>query len=202
MTKSKLIVMPTKAEIAKLGKSTPASNGPASVVLAGVTKVKTGDNLLGRTFMLNSAVTTKFQCGGFTVGPMRPFATVTQDTQQEPVRRAIAEGKLVDITGSDRAKGIKTRQGETTEVKEEDTGKKVFVGQDSHGNLYVVTPKNKTEQKKLEREIKKTGTIKAAKYAKAAENQISSISPIVTEELSEVPPAHGSTKRSSRKPRK
>jgi hypothetical protein len=186
--------------VAKLGKSTTPSKGLAGAVLSGVTKFRTSDNLLGRTFMLNTAVATKFQCGGFTVGPLRPFATVTSETQQEQIRHAVADGKLVDITGTDLAKGIKTKHGSTSEIKEEDTGKRVFVGQDARGNLYIVTPKTKTEQKKLEREIKKTGTIKA-NYAQAY-SQVSSLSPIITEELPQEPPAHGNSQRRIRKSRR
>ena len=43
-------------------------------------------------------------------------------------------------------------------------------------NLYVLTPKNKTEQKRIEREIEKTGTYKAD-YT-IAEQEVS-MSPIV-----------------------
>lgn len=39
-----------------------------------------------------------------------------------------------------------------------------LIGTDSSGNVYVVTPKNKTEAKKMEREIKKTGTLAGAEY--------------------------------------
>jgi len=150
--------------------------------------------------MLNTAVATKFQCGGFQVGPLRPFATVTTETQQEQIRRAVADGKLVDITGTDLAQGIKTKTGSTSKIEEEDTGKKAYVSTDARGNLYVVTPKTKTEQKKLERELKKTGTIKVD-YAQAAA-QVSSISPIITEDLPQEPPAHGSSQRRIRKSRR
>jgi hypothetical protein len=47
-------------------------------------------------------------------------------------------------------------------------------------NLYVLTPKNKTEQKRIEREIKKTGTYKAD-YTIA--EQETGLSPIVETEL-------------------
>lgn len=82
-------------------------------------------DLSGHTLMLNTSLVTKFQCGGFTLGSMRPFATVTSETQQVPLKRAILEGKLLDITGTDMAKGMKTRHGETSAIDEQDTGKKV-----------------------------------------------------------------------------
>lgn len=48
------------------------------------------------------------------------------------------------------------------------------------------SPKNKTEQKKFEREIKKTGTIKADYQIADANTQISGLSPIVEEEISPI----------------
>jgi hypothetical protein len=146
-----VIVMPTDAEIRKLGR--------ASKALA----KREDEDLVGHVLMLNTGVCNKFQCGGFQVGSNRPFATVTSDTYQPQVRRALAEGKLIDITGSDLSKGVKGRTGSTSGIQEEETGKKAFIGTDSSGNTYVVTPRNKTEAKKMEREIKKTGTLAGIK---------------------------------------
>ena len=61
-------------------------------------------------------------------------------------------------------------------MMEEETGKKAFIGTDSSGNVYVVTPKDKTEAKKMEREIKKTGTLAGAKYQEADEDVRTGIS--------------------------
>jgi hypothetical protein len=78
------------------------------------------------------------------------------------------------------------------------------------------SPKNKTEQKKFEREIKKTGTIKAD-YQLADSDQISGFSSVTEEEVSPIvdesgipylpPPkkkakSSGSSKRSRSNPRK
>lgn len=81
--------------------------------------------------------------------------------------------------------------------------------------MYVVTPRNKTEQKKFEREIKKTGTIKADYEIADANHQVSGISPIVEEEISPIVDStgkpirktprkdiHVSTQRSQRRARR
>ena len=53
---------------------------------------------------------------------------------------------------------------------------------DSHGNMYVVTPKNKTEQKKFEREIKKTGTIDVD-YKPVEDGHVTGLSAVTEEEI-------------------
>ena len=45
----------------------------------------------------------------------------------------------------------------------------------------MVTPRNKTEAKKMEREIKKTGTLAGAKYQEADEDQRTGISAVAEE---------------------
>jgi len=125
----------------------------SAAVQTKVSKPVTPDSLIGRTLTLNTVVARKFQCGGFSLGPLRQFATVTSETQLAPVLRALSDGKLIDVTGSETANGLKTRYGSTSQVEEQDTGRKAFVTTDAHGNMYVVTPKNKTEQKRFERAI-------------------------------------------------
>lgn len=166
-----LIVMPTDAEVRKLGR--------ASKALA----KKADEDLVGHVLMLNTGVCRKFQCGGFQVGPLRPFATVTHESLQPALRRALAEGQLIDITGTDLTKGVKGKTGSTTAIQEEDTDKKAFIGTDSAGNVYVVTPKNKTEAKRMEREIKQTGTLAGARYQQAAEEERTGISAVSEEEV-------------------
>ena len=51
------------------------------------------------------------------------------------------------------------------------------------GNVYVVTPRNKTEAKRMEREIKKTGTLAGAKYQEADEDQRTGISAVAEEDI-------------------
>jgi len=59
-------------------------------------------------------------------------------------------------------------------------------------------PKNKTEQKKFEREIKKTGTIKAD-YQLADSDQISGFSSVTEEEVSPIVDASGNPIKSPKK---
>ena len=63
-----------------------------------------------------------------------------------------------------------------------------LIGTDSSGNVYVVTPRNKTEAKKMEREIKKTGTLAGAKYQEADEDQRTGISAVAEEDITTVIP--------------
>ena len=58
-----------------------------------------------------------------------------------------------------------------------------LIGTDSSGNVYVVTPRNKTEAKKMEREIKRTGTLAGAKYQEADEDQRTGISAVAEEDI-------------------
>lgn len=118
------------------------------------------DDLLGHTLMVNTSVTRVYQCGGFSVGPGHPTCLVTEQTQMAQVKRALAEGKLIDVTGTDIVKhGLKRPGGQMSKLDMEETGQVAYVGTDLVGNTYIVTPKNKTHQKKIERELKKTGTI-------------------------------------------
>lgn len=146
----------------------PGSKEFAETLAGAKRRPKPPVSLVGKTLMLNTAVCLKFQCGGFSLGPNRPFAVVSPEAQQGPLLRALEENKLVDITGQDPKKGFKTRQGAVSAVTEEDTDKKAFIGRDGRGRMFVVTPKNKTEAKRFEREIRKTGTITSVDFEEQA----------------------------------
>jgi hypothetical protein len=62
--------------------------------------------------------------------------------------------------------------------------------------MYVVTPKNKTEQKKFEREIKKTGTIDVD-YKQAESDQVTGFSAVSEEEITP-PPSKKSPKKKAK----
>jgi hypothetical protein len=133
---SSLIVMPGSEEF----KKTLASIAKAPSRRKLVEPV----DLVGHTLMLNTALVKTFQCGGFVLGPNRPIGIVDEQSQQIPIRKALEEKKLIDVTGKDMAtKGFKGTGGQTSAITEEDTGKKVFVGRDRRGNLYIATPKIK-----------------------------------------------------------
>jgi len=123
---SSLIVMPGSEEF----KKTLASIAKAPSRRKLVQPV----DLVGHTLMLNTALVKTFQCGGFVLGPNRPIGIVDEQSQQIPIRKALEEKKLIDVTGKDMAtKGFKGTGGQTSAITEEDTGKKVFVGRDRRG---------------------------------------------------------------------
>jgi hypothetical protein len=122
----------------------------------------------GRMLLLNLERVQRFQCPGFTLSKNNyyqivPCYTETNPSLHEAMNRAlniaILDGRLIDITGQD-VKGLKMAGGEHTPVQEEDTGSRVFMATDKHGNLFVVAPKDKEEEAKYIEEIKTTGTLK------------------------------------------
>ena len=136
---SSLIVMPGSEEFKKT---------LAAIAKAPTSRRKLAEpvDLVGHTLMLNTALVKTFQCGGFVLGPNRPIGIVDEQSQQAPIRKALEEKKLIDVTGKDMAtKGFKGTGGQTSAITEEDTGKKVFVGRDRRGNLYIATPRSKTK---------------------------------------------------------
>lgn len=187
---SNLIVMPGSKEFQETLNQTsakPRSRTPKSLQPC---------DLAGKMVMLNTALISRFQCGGLSLGPKRPMAMITSETQQDPVRVALSEGKLLDVTGQDMTKGFKGKGGETSPVTEEDTGKRCFIATDSRGNLYVATPKSKAESKRFEREIATTGTLQSVDF----EPHFSGISDITEEVIeSSTVPVKRSTKKSVKK---
>ena len=194
---SSLIVMPGSEEFKK--------------TLAAIAKAPTSRrkrvepvDLVGHTLMLNTALVKTFQCGGFVLGPNRPIGIVDEQSQQAPIRKALEEKKLIDVTGKDMAtRGFKGTGGQTSAITEEDTGKKVFVGRDRRGNLYIATPRSKTEAKRFEREIRTTGTLKSVDF----ETETTGLGSITEEviESSEQPvktPAKKSAKKSAKPTKK
>lgn len=178
-----------KSTLANLAGKKPASSPLSS-------RAKKVVDLVGHTLMLNTALAKTFQCGGFALGPNRPLDVVTEQAQQEPLRRALAEHKLIDVTGKDMAtKGFKAKGGQTSAISEEETEAKVFLGRDRRGNLYIATPKSKTEAKRMEREIRATGTLKGRDY----EAERTGLSPITEEEIESTEPAPKPKTRKTKK---
>lgn len=186
---SKLIVMPGSKAFKETTKGIELETAvrPGRVLeFVGTPKAVSGtpvqggaENLRGRTLMLNLTVCRGFQCGGFMLGMNRPFGVVDDNAQVEPIRQALADGRLTDITGQDPKTGFKTRDGSVSKVSQEDTGLRAFVGRNDKGELYVAIPKNKTQAKKFEREIKRTGTLVTQDLEEAA----SGLSGITTEDV-------------------
>lgn len=115
-------------------------------------------DLIGRILALNPQSVQRFQCGGFQLAfPNRPYATVTHETQQEPVRRAMLEGKLIDITDQNLA-GLKSGDNYQSPAKEsEEKGHKVYLATGPDGSLLVVCPKDDAEEALFEEQIRTKG---------------------------------------------
>jgi hypothetical protein len=150
----KLIVMPGTPEFAETTKVVDLASRRTKPLPV------PDESLVGRTLMLNLAVCRGFQCGGFQLSLHRSFAVVDDKAQQTPIRTALADGRLVDITGQDPKKGFKTKEGAVSKVEQSDTGLQAFVGRTAKGEFFVAIPKNKTQAKQYAREVQRTGTLK------------------------------------------
>jgi hypothetical protein len=117
-------------------------------------------DLIDHTVMLNTAKLKTFQCGGLCLGPKHLIAKIGRDAQQEPIRRALLEDKLIDMTDKDLSAGFKHTGGETTAIIEEDLGYKVYIQKSSSGETIMISPKNEEQRLQFEAEIKEFGYIK------------------------------------------
>jgi hypothetical protein len=107
--------------------------------------------LIGKLLMLNGAIAPKFQCGGFSVNPSRMVDVVTERTQLMPIKIALENGILIDVSSNSLVtKGFELKNSSTSNVREEDTDKKAFVGRDEFGRMFVIVPKDDEEKKKLD----------------------------------------------------
>jgi hypothetical protein len=137
-------------------------------------------DLIGHTLALNLVTCRKFTCRGFFLSPTRPTALVDPEADQVALRTALLQGRLLDITDQ-QTSGLKIADTSHTAAEVEDTGKRVFLGYDPAGNMYVTVPKDEAEAEAIESEIRSTGTLKRD-WTQAAE-----ITP-VTESAPEGPP--------------
>jgi hypothetical protein len=122
-------------------------------------------DLTGHILALNPEKGVRFQCGGFQLAiPSRPYATVTHETQQEPVRRALLEGRLIDITNQNLA-GLKVGDSFQTPAKEaEEKGHKVYLATGTDGSLLVICPKDEAEEAHFEEQIRLHGRLTADNF--------------------------------------
>lgn len=137
--------------------------------------------LVGRTLTLNLAKCRRFQCGGFQVGPNNPTSIVSPEAQTDQIARALADGRLLDITDHV-SKGIKTDLIEQTGIQEEETTLKAYLATDAAGNRYTVIPKDKDEQERFEQEIANTGTLRL-EFAQGQNSQVPVLSQVKVDEI-------------------
>jgi hypothetical protein len=141
--------------------------------------------LVGKLLMLNGAIAPKFQCGGFSVNPSRMVDVVTQNTQLIAVKIALDSGILIDVSSNSLVtKGFELKNSSTSNVQEEETDKKAFVGRDALGRMFVIVPKDDEERKKFEQQLAETGSID---FNPSKSDNFTGFSPIVEEELKPEP---------------
>lgn len=143
------------------------------IILPGSTPKDTP--LVDRVMMLDTNKAPKFQCFGFFVSRNSPIAIVTRDAQEGPIRTALEDGRLMDITGTrTEASGgfskmfneldhaVKSKSMSPVQVGEE-IGPRVIIGKDSNGNSYFITPKDEADYQRMQEEIRTTGTLRVEK---------------------------------------
>jgi hypothetical protein len=114
--------------------------------------------LVGRLLSLNTRTTKVFTCGGFSVNYNRPIAIVTPESQQASIKRAMAEGKLIDVTDQN-TNGLNLGGANQSKPKLSDTGETAFITVDKNGGMMIAIPKDKAEQNEFEDMIAKSGVL-------------------------------------------
>lgn len=149
--------------------------------------------LAGRALMLNTEKAKRFQCFGFAVAVNNPIQVVPVQHQEVPLRKALQEGILLDVTSMKSAGVVdKTVQaideavksGLLEKVKEEDSGLKVLMGKDAAGNSYIITPKDEADYERMQNELKETGHLRVERPKRA---QFAGLSGVYEEELFPTP---------------
>jgi len=116
-------------------------------------------DLTGRIISLNLHVCKRFQCGGFALGPARPFSVVEPTAQQGIIRQGLIDGRLLDITDQN-IQGVSI--GETSHSPAhvlEEKGKKVYLQINQDGSLTVIAPKDEADEAKREEELATMGVL-------------------------------------------
>jgi hypothetical protein len=145
-------------------------------------KKKCPESLDGRVYMLDITKARTFQCGGFCVNAKNFIATATKQTQVEPIKKALKEGILTDITDNDLVKtGFKVGQTSTSPVETNDTGNMAFVKKLSDGRKVLVVPKDEEHRERIKKQIAETGDFEL----EASEDDTSSLSGITVEPVKE-----------------
>lgn len=159
------------------------------------------ESLAGRTLMLNLAKVRGFACGGFQVSMHAPVAVVSEAAQQTPLRQALADERLIDITGQDPKTGFKGTGGAVAPVKVQDTGHQVFIVKRPDGTTVVAAPKDEAQAKDFARQLKKTGTIALPEDSIEAAPTMTGLSGISVEDLPQPSPKETARGRTSRRQR-
>jgi hypothetical protein len=155
--------------------------------------------LAGKVLMLNTAVRPRFQCYGFCVTRNSPIQIVPAFAMEAPLRKALADKILLDVTGTDAAAGShakiiadidKAVKAQTMSVvtEGEEIGPRVLMGTDEKGNSYVITPKDDEDYQRMLEEIQVTGKLRIPKpKAKEAAAATTGLTAIYEEDLPDTP---------------
>jgi hypothetical protein len=140
--------------------------------------------------MLNTEKSSRFQCFGFSVSRNNPIQIVPNNAQELPLRKALTDKVLFDITSDNGAVRMgnslvneidKAIQSKVITVMEgEEVVPRVLVGKDLQGNTYFITPKDADDYQRMMEEIKATGSVRVEK---SKNQQFTGLSPIYQEEL-------------------
>jgi hypothetical protein len=116
-------------------------------------------DLIGRIISLNLQNCKRFQCGGFSLSPARPFAVVEPSSQQASIRQGLLDGRLVDITDQNiKGMEIAGTAHSPAQVLDE-KGKRVYLQVNVDGSLTVIAPKDEEEEILREAELASNGVL-------------------------------------------
>lgn len=114
----------------------------------------------GRVIALNVSKCKRFSCGNFALSSYSPICTVSPNASMAHVHQGVLDGRLLDVTDQPKH-GLAIGSTQHEPARElGDTGKRIFMGTDTAGNLFIVTPKDAEEESKFIAEIEATGTLK------------------------------------------
>jgi hypothetical protein len=164
-----------------------------SNLIIGIEETNTDNTLplVGRVLMINTAKAHRFQCFGFFVSRNHPIETVPKDVQELPIRQALKEGKLLDITDNEELANKKMSgvmgaideaidQGNLDRPTQGEEVSKILMGKDAKGNSYVIIPKDEEDYKRMQVELETTGHIR---MPKPKTSNYTGLSPIIIEDL-------------------
>jgi hypothetical protein len=115
-------------------------------------------DLVGRVLALDVTRSKRFQCGGFSVNVHNPVGVVALAAYQPQIREALLTGILIDVSDQ-HSKGLTIGGTRQDSIQQEDTGRKAYITIDAAGAMSVMIPKNKTDQKKKEKDLAKNGIL-------------------------------------------
>ena len=141
--------------------------------------------LVDRVLMLDTSKSPRFQCFGFSVSRNAPIQVVPRHAQEVPIRRALAAGILIDITGKEEQYGSvgkivgsidkAVKSGAITDLGEQKVGPQILIGKDAQGASYIIIPKDEDDLKQMQEELRLNGFIRRERPKPEAVTGLSSV---------------------------